>query len=43
MNLIQEAIEEIDSADTPALLSYREVAKKFNVDRTTLSRHHRGV
>lgn len=43
MNPIQEAIEEIESHDAGISLSYWEVAKKFNVDRTTLSRHHQGI
>ncbi|KAG9190745.1 hypothetical protein G6011_08833 [Alternaria panax] len=40
---IQEAIEYLDSRPPGEQFSYREVAKMFNVDRTTLSRRHRGV
>jgi predicted HicB family RNase H-like nuclease len=43
MNPIQGAIEEIESHDAGASSSYRQVAKKINVDRTTLSRHHQGI
>jgi transposase len=40
MNPIQEAIDDIESRESGDNFSYREVAKKFNVDRTTLSRRH---
>jgi len=42
MDLIQEAIEYIESREPGASFSYRKVAKKFNIDRTTLSRRHQG-
>jgi transposase-like protein len=42
MDLIQEAIEDIESREPGAKFSYREVAKRFGVDRTTLSRRHQG-
>jgi transposase len=43
MNLIQEAIEYIESRESEEEFSYREVAKKFKVGRTTLSRRHQGT
>jgi transposase-like protein len=42
MNPIQKAIEDVESHEDGADVSYREVARKFGVDRTTLSRRHRG-
>ena len=42
MDPIQEAIEYIESCEPGASFSYRKVAKKFNIDRTTLSRRHQG-
>jgi DNA invertase Pin-like site-specific DNA recombinase len=43
MQRIQELIEDINSCEDGASFSYREVADKYNVDRTTLSRHHQGA
>jgi hypothetical protein len=40
---IQDAIEDIESLDPCDTFSYREIAVKHNVDRTTLSRRHRGL
>jgi transposase len=42
MNPIQEAIADIESRESGDNFSYREVAKKFNLDRKTLSRWHQG-
>ena len=42
MSPIDEAIEAIELRKEGASFSYREVAKKFGVDRTTLSRRHKG-
>jgi phage protein D len=42
MDPIQEAIEDIESREDSASFSYREVASKFNINRTTLSRRHQG-
>jgi hypothetical protein len=42
MNPIQEAIEYIESREPGDQFSYRKVAEKFNVDRTTLARRHQG-
>jgi hypothetical protein len=43
MDPIQEAIEYLESREAGDKSSYRKVAKMFGVDRTTLSRRHRGV
>jgi hypothetical protein len=43
MTAIQKAIAAIDSQDAKGQLSYRAAAKRFGVNRTTLSRHHRGI
>jgi hypothetical protein len=43
MDPIQEAIEYLEMCEAGDKFSYREVAKMFGVDRTTLSRRHRGV
>jgi transcriptional regulator with XRE-family HTH domain len=43
MDPILDAIEAIESREDSASFSYREVANKFGVDRTTLSRRYRGV
>ena len=43
MDPIQEAIEYIESREAGDKFSYRQVAKMFGVDRTTLSRRHRGA
>jgi transposase len=40
---IQEAIEYIESREAGDKFSYRQVAKIFGVDRTTLSRRHKGL
>ena len=42
MDPIQEAITYLESDEAGDDSSYRKVAKKFNVDRTTLSRRHQG-
>jgi transposase-like protein len=42
MDPIQEAIRYLESHEAEDDFSYREVAKEFDVDRTTLSRRHRG-
>jgi transcriptional regulator with XRE-family HTH domain len=42
MDPIQEAIEYIKSREAGDKFSYRQVAKKFGVNRTTLSRRHKG-
>lgn len=42
MDPIHEAIEYLESHKAGDNFSYREVAKKFGVDRTTLSRRHKG-
>ncbi|RYN60260.1 hypothetical protein AA0118_g6522 [Alternaria tenuissima] len=41
MDLIQEAIEYIESREDGDGFSYRQVSKIFGVDRTTLSRRHK--
>ena len=43
MDPIQEAIEYIESREAGDKFSYRQVAKRFGVDRTTLSRRHKGA
>ncbi|KAI1676938.1 Tc5 transposase DNA-binding domain containing protein [Pyrenophora tritici-repentis] len=43
MTAIQEAIEYIESREAGDKFSYRQVAKVFGVDRTTLSRRHKGL
>jgi hypothetical protein len=42
MDPIEKAIEDIESRGKGASFSYREVAKRYNIDRTTLARRHRG-
>lgn len=42
MDPILAAIEAIDSREPGEQLSYRNIAKKFGVDRTTLARRHKG-
>ena len=42
MTPIQEAIEYLKSHEAGDNFSYREVAKKFGVDRSTLARRHQG-
>jgi transposase-like protein len=41
MQLIQEAIEYLESREAGDNFSYREVAKKFGVNRVTLMRRHK--
>jgi hypothetical protein len=43
MDLIQEAIEYLESREAGDKSLYREVAKMFGVDQMTLSQRHRGV
>jgi hypothetical protein len=42
MDPVQKAIKEIESREEGASFSYREVAKKYGVDRRTLARRHQG-
>jgi hypothetical protein len=42
MDPIQEAIEYIESREAGDSFSYRQVLKIFGVNRTTLSRRHKG-
>ena len=42
MDPIQAAIEAIDSREPGEHFTYKEYAEKFNIDRSTLSRRHRG-
>jgi transposase len=42
MDPIEAAIDSIESREPGASFSYRAVAKRFGVDRTTLSRRHQG-
>jgi hypothetical protein len=42
MDLIQETIEYLELHEAGDNFSYREVAKQFSVDQTTLSRRHKG-
>ncbi|CAE7002810.1 hypothetical protein P3342_001681 [Pyrenophora teres f. teres] len=43
MDPIEAAIDAIESREPGAPFSYRAVAKRFGVDRTTLSRRHKGL
>jgi predicted HicB family RNase H-like nuclease len=43
MSPIQEVVEYLESHEAEDNLSYREVSKIFDVDRTTLSRRHQGL
>ena len=43
MTPIEEAIAELESLKLGESINYTEVAKKYGVNRTTLSRGHRGV
>jgi alkylated DNA nucleotide flippase Atl1 len=43
MGSIEAALAAIDSLEPGKLITYTEIAKQFGVDRSTLSRHHRGV
>ena len=43
MDPILEAIEDIESRAPGETFSYRKVAEKWGVNRTTLARRHRGV
>jgi len=40
MDPIEKAIEYIESREEGASFSYREVAKKYNIDWTTLAQRH---
>jgi transposase-like protein len=40
MNPIQKVVEDIELREDGADISYREVARQYGVDRTTLSRRH---
>jgi transposase-like protein len=42
MTPIEAAIKAIESCEPSASFLYREVAKRFGVDRNTLSRRHKG-
>jgi hypothetical protein len=42
MDLIQAAIEELESHELGDRLSYTKLAAKYNVDRSTLSQRHQG-
>ncbi|KAH5363543.1 hypothetical protein HBI48_081690 [Parastagonospora nodorum] len=43
MDPIQAAIEDIESREPGERFTYTEVAAKYNIDRTTLSRRYRGI
>jgi transposase-like protein len=43
MDPIQAAIDEIESQEPGEKFTYTEIATKYGVDRSTLSRRHRGV
>ncbi|CAE7003005.1 HTH Tnp Tc5 domain containing protein [Pyrenophora teres f. teres] len=43
MDWIETAIDTMELCEPGALFSYRAVAKRFGVDRTTLSRRHKGL
>jgi phage protein D len=43
MSPIEKAMEDLESREEGASSSYREVAKKYGVDRTTLSRRHQRI
>ncbi|THC87091.1 hypothetical protein EYZ11_013464 [Aspergillus tanneri] len=43
MDSIEAAIAEIESRKPGELFSYRNIAKKFGVDRITLARRHQGI
>ncbi|KAH5390817.1 hypothetical protein HBI32_241910 [Parastagonospora nodorum] len=43
MDPIQAAIEDIESREPGERFTYTEVAAKHNINRTTLSRRHRGI
>lgn len=43
MDLIEAAIDWIDSLDPGEKFVYKEIADRFGVDRSTLSRRHRRV
>jgi transcriptional regulator with XRE-family HTH domain len=40
---LEDALEAVRAADAAGQLSYQEIAKKYGVERSTLSRRHRGV
>ena len=43
MDLIQEAIEEIESREPGEHFSYQQLANKYGVNRCTLARRHKGL
>jgi DNA invertase Pin-like site-specific DNA recombinase len=43
MSSIEAAIEAINSLKPGNSINYTKIAKEFGVDRSTLSRRHRGV
>ncbi|KAF1951392.1 hypothetical protein CC80DRAFT_387103, partial [Byssothecium circinans] len=43
MDPIQAAIDEIESREPGEDFSYTEIATRYGVNRSTLSRRHRGV
>jgi hypothetical protein len=43
MDPIQEAIEEIESSNPGDEFSYQQIAKKYNINRCTLARRHKGL
>ena len=42
MGAIDDAIEAIKSREPGEDFTYRKIAKKFNVNRTTLAQRHKG-
>jgi hypothetical protein len=40
---LEDALKDADAADAAGELVYQEIADKHSVERSTLSRHHRGV
>ena len=42
MDLIQEAIAEVESREPGDEFSYQQIAKKYGVNRVTLARRHKG-
>jgi hypothetical protein len=43
MGSIEEALAELESLEPGKRINYTQVAKKYSVDRSTLSKRHRGV
>lgn len=43
MDSIEAALAEIESLGPGEKVNYSKIARKYGVDRSTLSRHHRGV